>query len=707
MANRYWVGGSGNWDGTSTANWSATSGGPGGASNPGSGDSVFFDQAGTYTVSFVSGQVSSCLNLTVSAGTVTFAGPFAFTRLDIHGSITLAASTVWSASTPIELIGAASSRTITTNGVSFAPAGLTLSSAGSTWTLGSALKSGGIFVSAGTFSTSASNFSIIDTGGFVASAGTTVNLNGSSVGLISDLIFDPAATINAAASTINMSQSTIPQFSGGGKTYNNVSFTSTAMTRAQINGANTFTNLTIAGRASGGAAQISFNSNQTITGTFTVSAGTNATCRIRLASSDTNFISNGTARTLTCAAVSLTDVDFVDITAAGAAAPFSGTRIGNIYNNTNITFPAPKNVYWNLAGANDSTATGWAILSGGAPAANNFPLPQDTMVIDNSSAGTELRLVPLIVDTTSLVGLVYNNFDASARTTAFSVNVTPAGPAGTDLAIFGSWANGPGITILRTLGKDTVFRGTASRTFATNGAAFANGIRMNMSGSLSLQGNSTVSGNVIFTLTQGTLNLNGFNLSVPTFNTSNSNARTLAFNSGTITVTAGGGSIVWNSAITTGLTVTGAGTISFTSAGIKQIDGGSFNFGSVNLNQGGAGRLQIIGSNTFNDITNTYKTIGATTIRFEAGTTTTVSSFTAAGESGRLLTIDSTSAGSAATLSKAGGIVGVDFLSIRDSTATGGAGWYAGANSTNVSNNTGWIFSAAPQQATGNFLMFF
>jgi len=42
----------------------------------------------------------------------------------------------------------------------------------------------------------------------------------------------------------------------------------------------------------------------------------------------------------------------------------------------------------------------------------------------------------------------------------------------------------------------------------------------------------------------------------------------------------------------------------------------------------------------------------------------------------------------------------VDYMSIKDSTATGGAAWYAGANSTNVSGNTGWIFSAPASGAT-------
>ena len=43
MADRYWVGGSGNWDATSTTNWAATSGGTAGASAPTSADNVIFD----------------------------------------------------------------------------------------------------------------------------------------------------------------------------------------------------------------------------------------------------------------------------------------------------------------------------------------------------------------------------------------------------------------------------------------------------------------------------------------------------------------------------------------------------------------------------------------------------------------------------------------------------------------------------------------
>ena len=53
MAARFWVGGTGTWDASNTANWSATTGGAGGASVPTSADAVTIDAAsgsGTITV---------------------------------------------------------------------------------------------------------------------------------------------------------------------------------------------------------------------------------------------------------------------------------------------------------------------------------------------------------------------------------------------------------------------------------------------------------------------------------------------------------------------------------------------------------------------------------------------------------------------------------------------------------------------------------
>jgi hypothetical protein len=76
MANRYWVGGSGTWDNSSTANWSTTSGGAAGASAPTGADQVFFDaNSGTSaTVTVESTAVALTTNINKSDLTLSLAG---------------------------------------------------------------------------------------------------------------------------------------------------------------------------------------------------------------------------------------------------------------------------------------------------------------------------------------------------------------------------------------------------------------------------------------------------------------------------------------------------------------------------------------------------------------------------------------------------------------------------------------------------------
>lgn len=135
MANRYWVLGTGVWSTTATGNWSATSGGAGGASVPTAADSVFFDQAGTYSVTMTG--ALTCLDITVSAGTVTFATGTTPT-LTVSGSMSLAAGTSWfSGLTTFN--SSTTGRTITTNGVNLSGGGITFANVAGGWSLGSSL----------------------------------------------------------------------------------------------------------------------------------------------------------------------------------------------------------------------------------------------------------------------------------------------------------------------------------------------------------------------------------------------------------------------------------------------------------------------------------------------------------------------------------------------------------------------------------------
>lgn len=133
MANRYWVGGTGTWNNTTT-NWSATSGGASGASAPTSADNVFFDQATTYTVTI---SIATCLDFTVSAGAVTFSGTG---TPGIYGNVSLSSGTVWSATGTIYLY-ATSSKTITTSGRTI-NSPIQMDSTTGTWVLQDALTLG-------------------------------------------------------------------------------------------------------------------------------------------------------------------------------------------------------------------------------------------------------------------------------------------------------------------------------------------------------------------------------------------------------------------------------------------------------------------------------------------------------------------------------------------------------------------------------------
>jgi hypothetical protein len=702
MADRYWILGTGTWDATSTTNWSASSGGAGGASVPTAADNVFFDVnsnvgTGAFTVTMAT-TPRVCNDFTASGldGTMTLAG--SAIGLTVSGSLTFQATNFTRTYTGTTTFNATTTgKTVTTNGVLFG-ANVTFDGVGGGWTLGSAI-AGGSTNTAYTFTKGT-----FDSGGYaitgaaLVSTGVnsrTVNLNNSTITLGSNstfILFESTGfTFNAGTSQINgTALGTNTTFSGGGLTYYNVAFTNTAQTTPSITGANTFNDLSITGRTTIGIGALSLSADQTINGTFTVSAGTASAYRIMIRSDTV-----GTTRTLTCAAVSLTDVDFRDITIAGAASPASGTRLGDCKGNSGITFPAAKTVFYAFTGSSNWGNQGvWSATSGGASDATQFPLAQDTAVFPAATYPAS--------GSTTTINASYNigTIDMSLRTSNTMVLATGSN----NPTIYGNWIGGTGITNSSNVNNGVIFSGRTTQQITSAGSIFSRILSINSpSGSVTLQDALTVGTSSGLTLTYGTLDLQSYTLSTGTFSSSNSNTRTIAFGTGNITCTGTG--TVWTTATVTGLTTTGTGTISLTSASAKTFAGGGFSYSGITLNQGGAGALTITGSNTFSNITNTVQ---PASVLFTAGTTSTFTNFNLSGTAGNLITIGSVTAASH-TLSKASGTVSSDYLSISRSTATGGAGWYAGANSTDGGNNSGWVFTAppAPSAGNGNFLMFF
>ena len=88
-------------------------------------------------------------------------------------------------------------------------------------------------------------------------------------------------------------------------------------------------------------------------------------------------------------------------------------------------------------------------------------------------------------------------------------------------------------------------------------------------------------------------------------------------------------------------------------------------------------------------------TLTSGAVQLKAGTTSTVGSFATSGTNAKFLT--STTYGSAATISATTGTFVVNYLTVQDNIATGGATWDALAiTNVDAGNNTGWLFSSTP-----------
>ena len=765
MADRYWVGGNGNWDATSTANWSDTSGGANGFSAPTSADNVIFNtlsNATAYAVTIgLTASPATCLDVSIAGpavGNVTITWS-ATSVINCYGSWTNAATGVVLSSTAggiLNFLATTTGKTITTNNVTFAGfLGVTFSGTGGGWTLGSAwTQFGTITINNGAFNTG--NYSV--TSGFILStSGVTRSITlGSSTLALSNVspwqVTSTGLTLSSGTSTIICSNAS-PTFAGGGLTYYNVNFTSTAGGGTNtITGNNTFNNLNIASPASNRRI-MSVGNSQVVTGTLTLGAANAYNARVQVI--NTNV---GSPITLTVGTIAtLADVDFRDITAAGASGTWSGTRLGNGLGNTNITFDAGKTVYWSLVAGGNWSANAWATSSGGAAATANFPLAQDTAIIDNAGLTASNTIT---YDASWWLGTL-NSTRTAAWTFVFGGSPTMYGDFTlTTLTTTSGTAN------LTFIGKGT------TQTLTTNGVSLSSPIvQQSVGGTLLLNGSVTsINATSGLTLFNGTVDLNGYDLTVVAFSSSNSNTRTLARSSGGSIFITGNNATVWNTATSTGLTYTTTPVVILTYAGAigsRTVTTGATAFINLYAN---SGTDNLIASSVFNDLNltsfggtlaNSTRTIygslslsstvtttagtlittfsrtapnqtdivcdGATinfpillagdgstycitaltlgstraltmtggTLRLAAGVTNTVGSFVTTGTTAKYLV--STTPGIQATISAASGTQTVSYLTIQDSNATGGAVWDALAiTNVDAGNNTGWLFSTTP-----------
>lgn len=694
MASFYAVA-AGNFSAATT--WAATSGGAAGAGVPGVGDDVYLDAntPGNVTVDTANRTIRS-LDTTGFTHTLAF-GSFAL----LVGGSTVRPDNValkWDPATAVTQTSSASYgvKLVSTSAVQQT---ITMGAARPGVYLALQNASGGSYILTDTMNVSGLQINsalALDTNGqavtagnlSVTGAGATLRLRASALS-VQGFSLVAGVTFDAGTSTITLQSGT---FQAPGYTFNNVTVTG----NGTLLGGATFANLSVVLGAAAQAVNIQPGFAWTVTGTLTLS-GQDAPAFRSLVSSSTI----GTPVTITAAAVSLSSMDLRDIAAAGAATPWTGTRLGDALGNSNITFDASRTLYAVSSVSASFTNAAWSLSSGGPTTGVKPPLPQDDVVLDAHSGSTT-------VSSTFTVDVVRpcRNFD----TTNYVRNLTFSGAPW----FFGSVTISDRIVAAST-NANLVLAGRGNHTlYVKANTTFGNSMNVQAPG-----GTYTLLSNLLTTSVQmtvagnGTFDANGHDVDAA-LGCNFQGAAALRMGSGTWTVGYNTSGTVWQCPTAAGATLdAGTSTLiigptsgaSVVSAGMSNVTAFAYNIVQAQV---GTASFTFSGQFTAN-VLRAGAPAGrnvAQTINFNANQTVTLTSgagWQIAGSAGALVTLQSSSG--SWNIVCPSGIVSGDYLSLKNSHASGGASFYAGANSTNVSNNTGWQFVAAPKTISRTFAL--
>jgi hypothetical protein len=448
-----------------------------------------------------------------------------------------------------------------------------------------------------------------------------------------------AGTVTTGTQTLTCSGAGIT-FAGGGQSYSSVVLSGSGTATTTGTG-NTFVNLTRTGTAIQTDA-ITFSGNPTISNTLTLT-GQSVTNRLLVQSSVV-----GTSRTITAAAIVLTNCDFQDFTGAGLAAnaAWTGTSMGDCQGNFNITTDTPATQTYTDTGSHSDN---WSTL---ARWTSRVPLPQDNVLVPLGSTGTITADMPRLGKSIDFTGFTGTCNIASIAT----VN-------------FGSLTLASGMTLTQSTGFQMQARSAVTLTSATK--QFSQNFTVStVGGSVTFQDNFSTG--AVFTCRIGTLNANGFTVTCSAFDCQAVVSPACVINMGggqwSLTGTAAAG--VWTADANVTINAQGSTiVIANASANTRTFAGGGKTYGTLTYTVAGStGQLTITGSNTFGTI-NFSDATNARTLQFTSGTTNTFTTFNVVGTSGKKMTVSAVTPASAATLA--------------------GPNWWIGVNSNIVSGCSG------------------
>lgn len=665
MSLRYLVGtGARNWN--STAIWSDTSGGTGGFSVPTSADAVIFDaNSGTGNLTLdVAASVGSLDSSALTAIVTLVSSVYVFNN---YGSLTLNGTYSKFSFTGTAYYYQKGTGTITTNGNLFLALNrLYIDGVGITVTNGDDCNVGvtQINIVNGTYNSNSKT--INSTGDLNIQTGTKSIIFDNSIINVSR--FNPGGvainSVTCGQSTLNITGNA---FCGDGKTYYNVNLNWVGTTT--ILGSNTYNNLTYNGGANINSS-ISIGANQIISNILNIIGYNNTNYRALLAS---NTI--GTPRTITCnGTIVASNVDFRDITLAGSAnrdlSAITGGS-GDCGGNSGITFtPAQKQYFKHTSGAvNFGDATKWFTDFSPRTTAGRVPLPQDDWDFDASSfTGTSTVTVNC--------PRIGRSCDMSGVNQAVTWSLANA------IECYGSYVLGGNITPSGNLYVYLFGRGN----FNLNCSKISYGFRINSYGGIYMQLSDLII-SALLEINIGTYDLNYFNIFFSNSQMSFNNSGICYLRSGVLSSTVLAGVAINVQPVTT--IYPGTSTIVFTPAS------GGFDitlalsnktFNKIQLSGSHTGNFNILGSNTIAELI----IDAGRKVRFTAGTTQQIGKATI----GAGASIDSITAATHTLNFTGTDVVETDGVSVKNSIAIPANKWFAGASSTNLGGNTGWLFVA-------------
>ena len=430
-------------------------------------------------------------------------------------------------------------------------------------------------------------------------------------------------------------------------------------------------------------------------------------------------------------------VSLKDINVTGGAS-FTANNAIDLGNNngwTAINGLTPTDYYWVGGTGNWSDGSHWATTSGGT-GSGCAPASVDNVIFDANSFTAAGQTVTLNIEGPTCNNMTWTSL---SNTPAFNGNDK-------NLNVYGSLALSSAMT---SSNLRVNFNATATGKTITSGGQTINALNFNgVGGGWTLQDNLTAGS---INLNYGSLNTNSQTVTASSFNSENSNVRALTLGTSVLNFSGVAG---WNTNTTTNFTFSGASsTINFTgntpngqnmycvgtpqtmafnilnftaanagiytggfSANTITFSGNCHAFNGANTvgtltvaglwQQNGngnpsastittatiGGNINLSTANTFGDLT----LYPGSTVTFPSGAIQTINgTLSATGTGSYPINIKSSSASSAATIRKTSGTVCLDYVRLQDITASGGATFDAGANSTNVSGVSGFVFTGA------------